>query len=384
MSRQPPWMADPTGGQGKGMPMASGVARTEEVGMRPRNFQGGREAAKSVRLFFAIAVLLAVTPVLPGCGENGGEGRKGTGQSGPQPEKASICALGVASIALAMAQSKGLFEAQGVEVVLKKTSTGTLAMESLYRGECDLATPSETVVVLQSFLRQDFRVLATIASSNNALRILASRKRGIEKPLDLKGKRIFVPKGSVSHFFLETYLAKNGLAETDVEIIQEGVADVTAAFAAGQIDAFCQTDVMVSKPMMALGEDAVVLSQSGLVISSFNLAAMEKVIREKQEALRRVLAAMIENEKAMREVSDDLANTVSAALDIDRRAAEAIVRNYRWKVELSQALLLSLEQEAQWAIDSGYPSRKRLPNYLDYVHREELLSLKPEAVTILP
>lgn len=50
-------------------------------------------------------------------------------------------------------------------------------------------------------------------------------------------------KGSSIHFFLDMFLAKNGISNKDVTMILTLVPDVSAAFADGSIDEFCATGV---------------------------------------------------------------------------------------------------------------------------------------------
>lgn len=333
------------------------------------------------RFSLAFAAPFLLLGLLAACSQPGSpEGGK---SASPPPAPLSVCLLGVAGIPVAVAQEHGLFARHGVAVTLIKSASGTQAMESLYKGECDLATPSETVVMLQSFARQDFSILATIGTSDDSLRLLANRQRGIHGPQDLKGKRIFAPKGSVSHFFLDTFLARHGLTAAEVEVVSGGVPDVVAALRKGEIDAFCQTDVMVNPALRALGGDALVMTLPGLCRTSFNLATSKRLLAEQPETLRKFLAALLENEEIMAQGITEPARAAFRNLAIAEESMAEIFANYHWKVGLEQVLLLSLEQEARWAMESGLVRNTALPNYLDFIQTDLLRSLRPEAITVL-
>lgn len=311
-------------------------------------------------------------------------GSRDQAAAGPPPsDAASICIGGAPGIPLLLTQDQGAFAAEGVTVTLKKYRSGTEGFDAFLKGDCDLASVSETAVVLNSFERQDFSVLASVATSDNSPRILASRKSGITKAQDLKGKRIFVLKGSANHFFLDMFLAKNGWSDREVTVLLTNVPDVPAAFANGNIDAFCATAVLIDKPRKALGSEAVVFDAPGLSLASFLLATKNSFITARPGTIKKVLAALLKNEDGIKKDSAPAVKTAAAALDIEEQAMQSIWGDYRWQVELSQAMLLSLEQEAQWAIDSGLTAKTHIPNYLDYVHRAALESLRPEAVSIL-
>lgn len=298
-------------------------------------------------------------------------------------DSVSICHGGAPGIPLLLTQEKGLFAAEGVAVTLKKYRTGTEGFEGFFMGECDLAAISETSAVLKSFERRDFSILATTVTSDNSGRILASRKSGITAPQDLKGKRIFVLKGSSNHFFLDMFLAKNGFSNKDVTVILTPVPDVSAAFAEGSIDAFCATEVVIDKPMKALGKEAVVFDSPGLCLASFHLVAKNSLVTTRPDMVKKVLTALLKNEESIRKDRALAVKTAAAALGIEEQVMGEIWDNYRWQIDLSQTMLLSLEQEAQWAINSGLTDKTHIPNYLNYVHRDALFSLKPEAITML-
>ena len=85
---------------------------------------------------------------------------------------------------------------------------------------------------------------------------------GIEKPADLKGKRIAVPIGSTSHFWLMGALKTFGLTEKDVTIVGMSPPEIAAAWSQNAIDAaFVWNPVQAKlrengKPLTTAGEVA--------------------------------------------------------------------------------------------------------------------------------
>lgn len=330
--------------------------------------------------FFLLQPLLSLTVVLLALGcHSQARAEQGVASS----DGVTICIGGAPGIPPLLTYENGFFPSVGLKVGLKKFRTATEGFEGFFKGECDLSAVSETSVVMKSFDRQDFSIVATYATSDNSPRILASRKSGISTPQDLKGKRIFVLKWNSNHFFLDMFLAKNGLSERDVSMIFAGVPDVSAAFASGSIDAFCATEVLIDKAKKALGDGAVVFDSPGLCLVSFHLAVKNTFIKARPEILTKVLAALLKNEANIAAEQARASKMAAAALGIEEKVMQEIWGHYRWQVGLSQAMLLSLEQEAQWAIDSGFTTKTRIPNYLNYIHRDALFALKPQAVTML-
>lgn len=300
------------------------------------------------------------------------------------PQSVSLCVGGAPGIFPLLAHENGAFAAEGVTVNLKKYVTTTEGLEHFFKGECEMSSISETAIVMKSLEQRDFSILATYATSDNSAFLLASRKSGINSPKDLRGKRIFVPQWSSNHFFLDMFLARHGMSEKDITLVVSGMPDIAAAFAAGRVDAYCASEVAIDKPRRALGKNAVVFEAPGLCLASYHLAAKKDFIQSRPELIRKVLSALLRNEEWVRMNRAAAVRAAAAALNMEERVMEGIWGKHRWKVELSQTLLIQLEQEARWAITSGYTRRKSIPNYLDYVYRQGLLALKPEVVSILP
>jgi len=333
--------------------------------------------SKKAFLGMAMVFIVAIAS-LAGCKSKTTEGERTT-----QNEKIAICIGGAPGIPVLLAHEQGIFSKEGLDVTLKKYSAAPSAFEGLFAGACDMAAVGETPVVMKSFERRDFSVLATLATSDDATRIIANKERGVQRPEDLKGKRIFVHKGSTNHFFLELFLQKNGLSAKAVTLIFKDEEDVSEALTKGRIDAFAGSQVLINEPRKALGDKAVVFSSPGLCLITANLLAMNSFIREKPHAVKSVLSALLKADEFIEKERPQATKTVSLALNINAGDMAGILDSYRWNVVLAQRLLLSFEHEAQWAIKTGQTKKSEMPNYLDFVHVDALRTLKPEAVTLI-
>ncbi len=52
-------------------------------------------------------------------------------------------------------------------------------------------------------------------------------------------------------------------------------------------------------------------------------------------------------------------------------------------VILSQAMLITFDDQARWSIEHGLTDALDIPNYLDYIYMDALDEVKPEANTII-
>ena len=326
-----------------------------------------------------VIVLIVVIASFGGCKSKTTESKRTA-----QPDKIAICIGGAPGIPVLIAYEQGLFSAEGLEVTLKRYRTGTEGFEDFIKGECGMAAISETSTVFKSFDHRDFSILANIASSDNSGRILANRRSGIKTARDLKGKRIFVVKGSSNHYFLNMYLLKNGMTPKDVYLVdKQDVPDVSEAFKKRVIDAFCGTDVNVNKPAKYLGNDAVVLDSPNLCMAYFHIVARNSIIKTRPDLVNKTLTALLKNEQIIGTDPARAIKIAAGAMGIDENDMAAMWAGYRWEVSLPQSMLLSFEHEAQWAMKTGQTKKTEMPNYLDFVHVDALRALKPEAVTLI-
>jgi signal transduction histidine kinase/CheY-like chemotaxis protein len=103
-----------------------------------------------------------------------------------QRESVSIAlSLEPMSALAVIADTEGFLRKEGLDVTIKEYASGHLALQGMLKGEAEFATVAGPPIVMNSFERNDFKVFATIATSDNDAKIVARRDRGIAQPADL-------------------------------------------------------------------------------------------------------------------------------------------------------------------------------------------------------
>jgi taurine transport system substrate-binding protein len=151
---------------------------------------------------------------------------------------------------------------------------------------------------------------------------------GIEKPADLKGKRIAVPIGSTAHYSLMGALKMNGMTERDITLLGMSPAEIAAAWAQNAIDA-----AFVWVPVQAkLRENGKVMYTAGEVaraagFHTFNAwVANTKFAAENRDGLVKFLRAMFEinadyhNNKAAWNADSPKVRAVAASVGVSPAA----------------------------------------------------------------
>lgn len=343
-----------------------------------------RLTSKGRRLWGA-ALLVAASLHGQGCGEGFHEQVGG----GPTPDddhppvrialsREPLCAL------LALAVERGYLAEEGVAAkIVDHYPSGKRALAGLLEGEVDVAPCAETPIVFRSFERRDFRIVATVGTSDNEPRIVARRDRGIDQPADLRGKRVATQRASAVHYFLYLFLLRHGMSEADVELSFLAAEELPDALDRGTIDAFSMREPFVGRAQALMGEDAVVFAEPGLYVKTFNLVVREDLAASRPEMLRALLRALLRAETFARRHPADAIEALADWMGTDRAIVGQVWPELELRVSLGQGLLGVLEDQARWAMQRGFIEAEGAPNYLDFVDPEPLAAVKPGAVTLI-
>ena len=136
--------------------------------------------------------------------------------------------------ALAIAEQKGWYEEAGVEVELLWFEYGP-SMEAFTAGQVDAVTVTNgDGLVTSAGGGRNVAIMLTDFSNGNDM-IVA--RPGIDSLKDLKGKKVGIEIGFVTHLLLLNGLEKAGLTEADVELVPTPTNQTPQVLASGQVDA---------------------------------------------------------------------------------------------------------------------------------------------------
>jgi NitT/TauT family transport system substrate-binding protein len=303
-------------------------------------------------------------------------------QAGQTVEKVSVCQGGGLAILPLLAREKGLFAGQGLAVEIVVKGDGKLAFDAMLAGECSFATCGEPPLVASIFTRSDFAVLATLNSTGNATKIIARRDLGISTIRDLKGRTVGVRRGTLSHYFLDLLLTKNGIRSEEVELRFLEPGRLPEALVQGEIVAYSGADELLLQGRKRLGDKAIILSDPGLSLNFVNLVARKDFASSHPDTIRKFLKALLQAEEFNMKHLDEVRKIVQRIKDIPEAELKDILTEDGNRLALPQSLLLTLEGNAQWMIDNRMVEKRAIPNFLDVIDMAPLKALKPLTVTI--
>ncbi len=229
------------------------------------------------------------------------------GQAAPERVKLKVgIVAAIDQLGVPVALDRGLFEKWGLDVTIATPfPTGVDLLNALQAGEVQMGQVG--VPMIGAVLRgMDLLIVGNYSGSSvqlggdNTMALVSREGTGIRTILDLKGKRIAVSFGTISHLYILGILAKANLAVNEVTLVNTPPAEMPVALRGGAVDAFATWD---PSPLIALREIAksyeVVRGGGFIGFMGFNVAVRSWAERN-QEVIERFLAARAEADKFMR------------------------------------------------------------------------------------
>ncbi|MCE0495879.1 ABC transporter substrate-binding protein [Vibrio salinus] len=270
------------------------------------------------------------------------------------------------SAPLIVANHLNLFKKNGLNVILAPCFGGIDCSDRLFNAEADFSTASESVVMFNSFKRDDFSILATFVDSDNDLKLLTTSKRGIKKVADLIGKKVGVVKASASEFYLYSILLINGVSPGKVEQVYLEPENLPEKLYTGEVDA-----ISVWEPygyLMSLQPDSKIvnLGSQGVYHLTFNLLSMKSYLHSNQQNIQHILMSLDEAIEWINHNPRKAMTIIARALDINYGQLNWTWNDYRFRLSINNSLLSNLQLQARWAKNSDLV-KGAVPDYRSFM-----------------
>jgi ABC-type nitrate/sulfonate/bicarbonate transport system substrate-binding protein len=331
---------------------------------------------KTTRILVGIIVVIGV--MISGCV-----------QQVEKPTELEKATLGAESsllpAAVWVAENKGYFQEQGLDLTIKEFDSGKASLLAMLEGDegIDISTVAPTPIMFNSFDRQDFSIFATFVYSYDDVKVIARKDKGITTVVDLRGKKIGTPAGTTGQFFVEAFLIHTGLSASEVEVVDIAPSDLPEALNSGQVDAIVIWEPHGYNAKKLLGDKAIRLPSSDVYKETFNFMVMNDFAEENPEILKKFLRAVDKATTFIKNYKEESQDIVAKRLNLDREVMDALWDEFVFGISLQQSLIVTLEDEARWAIKNNLTGKTKVPNYLGYIYLDALYELKPDSVNII-
>lgn len=219
-----------------------------------------------------------------------------------------------AHLGFAIAQKNGYYADEGLEVELEEGRGSSVAAQLVATGQSDLGYADAGATLNVASKGAPIKIISTIWKSGQfGIQFLESS--GIKTPKDLVGKKLSVPPGSAMVPLVPVFLAANGLAESDVEIVSAAQNASIGLLTSGGVDAVAETPENIVVPLAKQGIKAgnIYFYDNGVPLVSLSLIAREDKIAANPDLYKRFVKATL---KGWREAMLNPESAVDALKEI--------------------------------------------------------------------
>lgn len=175
------------------------------------------------------------------------------GAQAPEKRKITIAVGGknlFYYLPLSVAERKGYFKDEGLEVEIPDFAGGAKALQALVGGSADMVSGAYEHTINMAAKKQPIKAVVLQAKFSSIVLLLPKDKAAKYKgPADLKGLKVGVTApGSSTNMFVNNILARGGLKPTDISVVGVGAGSgAVAAMEKGEIDALSNLDPVVTQ-----------------------------------------------------------------------------------------------------------------------------------------
>lgn len=280
-----------------------------------------------------------------------------------------------------LADERGLFEKNGVDVKVELVTSGVAAAKGLISGNFDLATMSEYTFASKSFIESDLRLIGTVGAMSD-IHLIGRRDRGVVDAGDLAGKRVGLEKGTISQFFLAKLLDIKGIDPRSLTIVNYQPALLAKALQAGEVDAIVSWEPYANFASETVGELATEVNVEDGLFYYFVLAAKTDATVENTVAITNVIAALVQASDWAVKNQAEAKRIMHARLGVSRDALDKFWPDHVMDVTLTQDLVFLMSEQAIFLKESGLRSGE-IPDYLSRIYFDALETVDPSRVSMI-
>lgn len=248
------------------------------------------------------------------------------------------------------------FEKDGITVKFHNLTTGPEQTQALASGELDiLHALGGTSAILAASNGVDLTITNIYSRSPKGFMLL-SKDNTITSPEKLKGKKIAGPKGTILHQLLLAYLDKGNVNIDDVEFINMGLPETSAALQNGTID------VGLLAGPVALGAikngASIVTNGEGLVEGIIVTAVRNDFLKKYPNIVKRFLTVNKNTIKSIDENFEEVSKVVEKETGLSKEEVIDMYSLYDFNPEIKESDIEELKNTQEFLIKNNLQEKE--------------------------
>ncbi len=277
-----------------------------------------------------------------------------------------------------IAEEKGLFRNNDVNVSIKTYSSGNYAVQDLLTGQLDIATCTEFAALGAILNDPNVRLLGSIDKARDQ-EVISRKDSGITALTDLQSRRIGLVFGSNAHFHLDSLLIRNKVPVKDIQLVNIKPEDQASALKDGLVDAVVAWQPYAHQVNMALEENAISWpAQSGLNYY-WVLITTAKKLTDKKQVISRFCSALINAETYIRGNPDDSRKMLADRFMLSY--LKVTWPNHDFSLQIDRPLITNMETQFRWMKQrNSLVPETPMPNLLNFINFGVLDEINPSRI----
>ncbi|UWD49819.1 NrtA/SsuA/CpmA family ABC transporter substrate-binding protein [Clostridioides difficile] len=248
------------------------------------------------------------------------------------------------------------FKKDNIAVNFHEITTGPEQTQALAAGEIDfLHALGGTSALIAASNGVDLKILNTYSRSPKGFMILTNND-SIKSAADLSGKKVAGPKGTILHQVLIAALDKEGLSMDDVEFVNMGIPEASAALSDGSVDAALIAGPAALKSMKSGSK--LVANGEGLVDGIIVTAVSTDFAEKHPEIVERFMKVEKETLEYVNNNFDEAMEKVAKEVDLSVEETKELYTWYDFSLDITDKDISSLEDTQDFLIKNGLQEKR--------------------------
>ena len=266
-------------------------------------------------------------------------------------------------------------------------TAGKFALQALVGGSLDLVTVADLPVVLAVLNGEQLSIVSVINGTVGGIPMVL--RKGSNDTFNPQGyfsrkRKIGTLVGAGVEFFAAEFFKKHNIQSSQYEIVSMRPEDMPIALARGDLDGIAIFDPYAHFAIEKTGEDEVFVIKDGDLYSEIIVLAGKKDwVSQNESVVVKVLRALKKSEAFVKSNQEEAIDIVSSFTKLDQETLRVMWPFLKPQLGLGSKLVLTMEQEAQWAKDTGKVKKETIiPDFRNHIFAIPLKVVSPDVVEL--